>query len=209
MKLSFPGLPSVCLAAAALYPFAGAGADLPPVTDVDWQPLAAGLRRLVEALDHLGAPLDAPEQQALEAALAETDSAAASERAQAVLDKLCLFSVNINPESRVTVAQGPARPELVEEGWRLFLVKVERSSWLALRILPSSHTNPIFVEVGAKPIRASRRSAEWCLQGVDRCWSQKQRFLKADELDGARRDYDHAREVYQRLLRECDGPEPN
>jgi hypothetical protein len=90
-----------------------------------------------------------------------------------------------------------------------FEVKVERSSWVALRILPSSHTNPIFLEVGAKPIRASRRSAEWCLKGVDRCWSQKERFLKADEIDGARRDYDHAREVYQRLIRECDGPEPN
>ena len=87
-----------------------------------------------------------------------------------------------------------------------FEVKVERSSWLALRILPSSHTNPIFVEVGAKPIRASRRSAQWCLEGVDRCWSQKERFLKADEINGARRDYDHAREVYRRRLRECDGP---
>jgi hypothetical protein len=78
-----------------------------------------------------------------------------------------------------------------------------------MRILPSSHTNPIFVEVGGKPIRASRRSAQWCLEGVDRCWSQKERFIKSDELDQARSDYAHAREVYQRLVAECDGPEPN
>ena len=32
--------------------------------------------------------------------------------------------VNINPESRVKVARGPAAAELVEQGWRVFLVKV-------------------------------------------------------------------------------------
>ncbi|NUQ00418.1 MAG: CehA/McbA family metallohydrolase [Armatimonadetes bacterium] len=85
-----------------------------------------------------------------------------------------------------------------------FDVRIERSSWVALRILPSSHTNPVFVLVDGKPIRASRRSAEWCLKGVDQCWAQKQRFLKADELDQAKRDYDHARAVYRKLLAECD-----
>ncbi len=85
-----------------------------------------------------------------------------------------------------------------------FNVKIDRSSWVALRVLPSSHTNPIFVLVGDKPIRASRRSAEWCLKGVDRCWSQKQNFIKADEKEQARKDYAHAREVYGKLLAESD-----
>jgi hypothetical protein len=85
-----------------------------------------------------------------------------------------------------------------------FDYNIERSSWIALRILPSSHTNPIFVEVDGKPIRASRRSAEWCLKGVDQCWSQKERTIKADELEQARKDYDHARQVYRRLLNESD-----
>ena len=35
--------------------------------------------------------------------------------------------------------------------------------------IPSAHTNPVFVIVGDQPIRASRRSAEWCLRGVDQC----------------------------------------
>ncbi|HUS35201.1 MAG TPA: CehA/McbA family metallohydrolase, partial [Verrucomicrobiae bacterium] len=52
-----------------------------------------------------------------------------------------------------------------------FDVPIENSSWVALRILPSSHTNPVFVMVGDKPIR-SRKSIEWCLKGVDQCWSQ-------------------------------------
>jgi len=88
-----------------------------------------------------------------------------------------------------------------------FNVKIDRSSWVALRVLPSSHTNPIFVLVGDKPIRASRRSAEWCLKGVDQCWSQKERFIaKGDpkELEQAKRDYDHAREVYRKILSESD-----
>jgi hypothetical protein len=85
-----------------------------------------------------------------------------------------------------------------------FDVKVDRSSWVAFRILPSSHTNPIFVLVGDKPIRASRRSAEWCLKGVDQCWAQKERFIKADELEGAKKDYEHARVTYRRLLEESE-----
>jgi hypothetical protein len=85
-----------------------------------------------------------------------------------------------------------------------FDVKVDRSSWMAFRILPSSHTNPIFVLVGDKPIRASRRSAEWCLKGVEQCWTQKERFIKADELEGAKKDYEHARVTYRRLLEESE-----
>jgi hypothetical protein len=85
-----------------------------------------------------------------------------------------------------------------------FEVKIDRSSWVALRILPSSHTNPIFVLVDGKPIRASRRSAQWCLQGVEQCWSQKQKFIKASEQEEARAAYDHARAAYQKILAECD-----
>jgi len=85
-----------------------------------------------------------------------------------------------------------------------FEVPIDRSSWVALRILPSSHTNPIFVLVGDRPIRASRRSAEWCLKGVDQCWSQKERFISAAEMDQAKEDYAHARAAYQKLLAECE-----
>jgi hypothetical protein len=85
-----------------------------------------------------------------------------------------------------------------------FDVPITKSSWIAARVLPSSHTNPIFVTVGGKPIRASKRSAEWCLKGVDRCWSQKDRFIKASEKEGAKADYDHARAVYQKLVQECE-----
>ena len=83
-----------------------------------------------------------------------------------------------------------------------FDIPIERSSWITLRILGSAHTNPIFVSVGEHPIRASKKSVEWCIKAVDQCWSQKERFIKADELEGAKKDYAHAREVYQKILSE-------
>ena len=85
-----------------------------------------------------------------------------------------------------------------------FSVEIARSSWVALRILGSSHTNPIFVLVGDRPIRASRRSVEWCLKSVDQCWSQKQQFISAKEMDEAKAAYEHARLTYRDRLRECE-----
>jgi hypothetical protein len=73
-----------------------------------------------------------------------------------------------------------------------------------VRILPSSHTNPVWVLVGGKPVRASRRSAEWCRKGVDQCWSQKERFIRRDELEQAKADYEHARRTYQGLISESE-----
>jgi hypothetical protein len=100
-----------------------------------------------------------------------------------------------------------ARKNLLADGTvrdLAFDVKLERSSWVALRILPSSHTNPVFVLVGDRPIRASRRSADWCLRGVDQCWKQKQRFIRADEMEQAKAAYEHARQAYRRILGECE-----
>jgi hypothetical protein len=73
---------------------------------------------------------------------------------------------------------------------------------VAARIIPAAHTNPIFVIVDGKPIRASRRSAEWALKGVNQCWSQKAVRISPAEIGEAKKAYDHAREVYQQLIRE-------
>jgi len=85
--------------------------------------------------------------------------------------------------------------------------QITKSSWVAFRILPSSHTNPVFVLVDGKPIRSSRRSVQWCLDGVDKCWSQKERFIKSDELADAKAAYEHARETYRNLLNQCAEPD--
>src|SRR5262249_47494893 len=98
-----------------------------------------------------------------------------------------------------------ARKEIAADGsFRdvAFDVPIERSSWVALRVYPSSHTNPVFVTVGGKPIRASRKSAEWCLKSVDQCWWQKENRTRPAELPAARAAYDAARQAYEKILKE-------
>jgi hypothetical protein len=83
-----------------------------------------------------------------------------------------------------------------------FAFTPEKSSWVAVRIFPSSHTNPVFVEVDGKPIRASKKSAEWCIQSVDKCWEQKSPQIRDEEKETAKAAFDQAREAYQRILEE-------
>jgi hypothetical protein len=98
-----------------------------------------------------------------------------------------------------------ARRDIVADGTVqdvVFDVPIERSSWIAVRILGSSHSNPIFILVGGKPIRASRQSAQWCLAAVDQCWTQKVSKISQREVPAARAAYDHARAVYSERLAE-------
>ena len=81
---------------------------------------------------------------------------------------------------------------------------IERSSWIALRLRASAHTNPVFVRVGDKPIRASRKSADWCLRAVDQCWTQKGPRIRAREREAARAAHDFARERYRQILSQSD-----
>jgi hypothetical protein len=83
-----------------------------------------------------------------------------------------------------------------------FEYRPERSSWIAIRVFPAAHTNPIFVEVDGAPIRVSKRSAQWCLDAVDQCWESKSPAIRENERDAARAAYDHARAAYRRILNE-------
>src|SRR5262245_49680547 len=105
-------------------------APLPVVHDVEWQPLAAQVKRITETLDFLGWPFTADERKAIDAALQQNNVASLQE----ALDGRCLFGIHINPEMRVKVAQGPAKPELLEQGWRTFLVKVNNESGTTARL---------------------------------------------------------------------------
>ena len=113
------------------------------------------------------------------------------------------------PVEIVVNGKAVARQSLLADGKPRelkFDVPVSESSWIAARILPAAHTNPIFALVGGKPIRASRRSAEWCLNAVNQCWTQKSPRIAVSELGEAKRAYDHAREVYRQLIQECERP---
>ena len=98
-----------------------------------------------------------------------------------------------------------AAKEIVADGsWKNldFSYTVERSSWVALRIYPSSHTNPIFVEVDGKPIRVLE-SIKWCRAAVDQCWKMKVDNIRQEEREAAQAAYDDARTVYDNRIKEA------
>lgn len=82
-----------------------------------------------------------------------------------------------------------------------FEVPIEKSAWVALRILPSSHTNPIWVTVKDEPIRV-KESIEWCLAAVERCYNQKIGRIRLTEQGEMKQSYDEAKATYQKLLGE-------
>src|SRR5262249_16017623 len=100
-----------------------------------------------------------------------------------------------------------AKKEVVADGSEqevTFDVLVQQSSWVCLRVFPSSHTNPVFVVVGDKPVRASKKSAEGAVKARDKCWEQKNKLIRAEELKEAEAAYDKAREAYKKILAECE-----
>ncbi|GMV95765.1 MAG: hypothetical protein AMXMBFR83_01360 [Phycisphaerae bacterium] len=114
------------------------------------------------------------------------------------------------PVEIVVNGQSVARQEIEADGKPRelsFEVPIRHSSWIAARIFASAHTNPVYVLVGGKPIRASRRSIQWCLDSVERCWKSKSGAkgrLRPEEREACAAAYDHARKAYRQLLAECE-----
>ena len=62
-----------------------------------------------------------------------------------MLDPHCLIGININPESRVKSAQGPAAARLVQNGWTVFLVKVQNEAGVTAELQAiSPNAAPIY-----------------------------------------------------------------
>jgi hypothetical protein len=121
------------------------GDDLPIVTGVEFQPLVSQAKRVVEALDFLGQPLPSDDKAKLEATYTSADPASAATAIQHVLDRHCLVGVQINPESRVKATRGSAAPALVQQGWRVFLVKVHNEAGVTAPLrVTSPNAQPIY-----------------------------------------------------------------
>jgi hypothetical protein len=95
-------------------------ADSPPQVDVASQPLAANVRRALDALDLLGRPLDPDLTRRLGTAIVAEDG----RHLQELLDPFALCVVTINPESRIKVTRGLAEAQLQQAGYVPFVVKV-------------------------------------------------------------------------------------
>lgn len=77
----------------------------------------------------------------------------------------------------------------------------KESAWMALRIFPSAHTNPVFVKVAGEPIRVLK-SVEWCRAVVDQCWKMKEKSIRDVERAAAKKAYDDARRIYDGIIAE-------
>jgi hypothetical protein len=84
-----------------------------------------------------------------------------------------------------------------------FEVPIDRSSWVALRHFPQMHTNPVNVLVAGKPIRASRKSALWCIGTIEQLWRVRGQGIAASERQEARQTFQRAIAIYRRIAAEC------
>jgi hypothetical protein len=106
----------------------------------------------------------------------------------------------------VVNGQPVARQEIPADGQvhdLTFAVPIERSSWVALRHFPQLHTNPVSVLVAGQPIRASRKSAQWCQEVIDLLWKNRERAIAPAERPAARAAFDRALARYREILVQC------
>ena len=130
-----------------------AESNLEPI-DVEGQPLASNVARVIQALELVGTPLSNEIKSALDAAGRARDA----RKIQEVLDQRVLFAVQLNPEVRVKVARGPAPAILQQSGFTPFLVKVvnESTSTLPLRIT-SPQSGPVYAGVAKLSMERERQ----------------------------------------------------
>ena len=149
--------------------------DPAPVTvGVERQPFVAATRRLVEAIEFAGAPLSDDVRKKIDEASALPDDAAAVKQLQLILDPLCLAFVNINAESRVKVAEGPVKKELMQQGWRAFLIKVHNEAGI----------NPVLI--AESPEHTARVSAgPWSTRGTSKRSEARQSRRRAGSISGS------------------------
>jgi hypothetical protein len=84
-----------------------------------------------------------------------------------------------------------------------FDTHIDRSSWVALRHFPQMHTNPVNVLVAGKPIRASRKSALWCIAAIEQLWRARGPGIAENERGEAKKTFDWALEQYRKIAAEA------
>src|SRR5262245_11899336 len=105
-------------------------ADAPAVAP---QPYFAGVGRALDTMAKLGAPLRQADVDRI-AALTQTNDAGSVAEAETILDRYTLARLEIDASGVGHVAAGGAEPTLIEQGWRLFLVRIANPTGRADRI---------------------------------------------------------------------------
>lgn len=137
--------------------------------DVELQPLAAQTARVAKSMQYLGAPFPQSDLDAIKEAASSADKPAAIKKIQSILDKYVLLNVDISPESRVSVTPGATAPELVQGGWRSFLVKVINRGGVIAPLVPDS-------------AQAQNAGGKWA-RGPNQLPYEDQKLTEADVAD--------------------------
>jgi hypothetical protein len=130
--------------------------NLEPV-DVEGQPLAGNVDRLLKALDVVGSPLPADKNASLQEAIKRRDAT----KLQQLLDPQVLVVVTINPESRVKAKRGPAAVPLQQGGYTPIIIKVLNDSTVTKPLhVASPQAGPIFSGGRPTPAKGALKGAK-------------------------------------------------
>lgn len=154
-------------------------AEVPVVDSVEGQPLAANITRLTQSLQYLGTPLPRESANALDEAASRRDAP----ELQRLLDPHVAFVVSLNPEVRVKVARGPARPVLQQSGFTPVIVKVLNDSTVTRQLrIASPQAGPVYA--GAS-LNILKRQAQTELNDNENVNNQTDRFLSVEMFQSA------------------------
>ena len=121
-----------------------AGAAQAETAEIEFQPLAANVTRVLEALTYLGSPLDNNAAEEIRRSIAKGDAAAI----QRACDAQAMFQVTIDAQSRLKVERGRAVPRLQQAGYLPVLVKVINPVESTDRLsIDSPQSGPIYAGV--------------------------------------------------------------
>ena len=151
-------------------------AEPPPVVPVEGQPLAANVRRVMQALEMVGQPLDRALADKVEAAAQDREAA----RLQALVDPQVLLVVAINPEARVKVLRGPAPATLQQGGFTPALVKIINESTVTARLrIVSPQAGPVYAGAADGSLKRQQQTELGVNQNVA---GDQDRFLAVEML---------------------------
>ncbi len=78
-------------------------------------------------------------------------------------------------------------------------IAIDQSTWVAIRQFPQLHSNPINVMIGDQPIRASRRSAQWCIAMTERLWENREGMIAEAERQDAKAAFENALQALAKI----------
>ena len=163
----------VCIVALAAMPtFADDGpGNTPDRNPVEVQPLEANVRRVISALNVVGAPLSDSVLKSLDRSIEDGNA----DQIQKTLDSQVLLVVQINAEERVKVRRGPAKATLQQFGFTPVLVKILNGSTVTKRIrIVSPQSGAVYAGI-AKLSMQRQQSLE--LMENENVQRNKDRFL--------------------------------